>query len=245
MNNLLKMDCYQLFHSRLYWYGTLGVFLIGFLTADTYVPEVMGPSGGMAESLADIVDGMVYDSTFLLILISCILAVCLGQEFSWRTISQEVCTGHGRRHIFTSKLMVYLSAFNAMALIYPIAGCIREIARFGLAQIQELLYHLVKAAAYSLLLNSAVFLIPILCCFYFRNTAKAVASAALITFVSSLYLGYGMMLGFPVDFLPTFQIRKAVTDASLISLGSILTAVLWLLPLCLITWRIFCRSELT
>ena len=93
MNNLLKMERYQLVHNRVYWGGILGVFLLGFITADTYVPEVMGPSGGAAQSLVDIFNGMVYDSTFLLILICSILSLILGQEFTWRTISQEICVG--------------------------------------------------------------------------------------------------------------------------------------------------------
>ena len=62
----------------------------GFFTADTYVPEVMGPAGGKASSLADIFNGMVYDSTFLLIIISGLLALSFGQEFSGRTITLEV-----------------------------------------------------------------------------------------------------------------------------------------------------------
>ena len=94
MSNLIKMERYQFLHNRLYLTGILGVFLLGFFTAETYVPEVMGPAGGAAESLTDIFNGMVYDSTFLLIFISCILALILGQEFSWRTVSQEVSSGH-------------------------------------------------------------------------------------------------------------------------------------------------------
>lgn len=82
MNNLLKMEKYQLSHNIFYWCGLIGIFLIGFFTADTYVPEAMGPMGGAATSLADIFNGMVYDSTFLLIIISSILALILGQEFS-------------------------------------------------------------------------------------------------------------------------------------------------------------------
>ena len=65
MNNLLKMEKYQLSHNIFYWCGLIGIFLIGFFTADTYVPEAMGPMGGAATSLADIFNGMVYDSTFL------------------------------------------------------------------------------------------------------------------------------------------------------------------------------------
>ena len=64
MNNLLKMEKYQLSHNIFYWCGLIGIFLIGFFTADTYVPEAMGPMGGAATSLADIFNGMVYDSTF-------------------------------------------------------------------------------------------------------------------------------------------------------------------------------------
>ena len=80
------MERYQLSHNFLYWCGMVGIFLIGFFTAETYVPEVMGTTGGAATSLADIFNGMVYDSTFLLILMSSILALILGQEFSYRTV---------------------------------------------------------------------------------------------------------------------------------------------------------------
>ena len=50
MNNLLKMEKYQLSHNIFYWCGLIGIFLIGFFTADTYVPEAMGPMGGAATS---------------------------------------------------------------------------------------------------------------------------------------------------------------------------------------------------
>ena len=132
MNNLLKMEKYQLSHNIFYWCGLIGIFLIGFFTADTYVPEAMGPMGGAATFLADIFNGMVYDSTFLLIIISSILALILGQEFSSRTIDLEVNAGHSRKTIFFAKVISYLIAFNIMALVYPVAGCIRESVRFGI-----------------------------------------------------------------------------------------------------------------
>ena len=49
MNNLLKMEKYQLSHNIFYWCGLIGIFLIGFFTADTYVPEAMGPIGNICE----------------------------------------------------------------------------------------------------------------------------------------------------------------------------------------------------
>ena len=90
MEKLLKMEKYQFLHNFVYWCGMIGIFVLGFFTADTYVPEVMGPAGGKASSLADIFNGMVYDSTFLLIIISGLLALSFGQEFSGRTITLEV-----------------------------------------------------------------------------------------------------------------------------------------------------------
>ena len=97
MDKLLKLEKYQLLHNSIYWCGMIGIFILGFFTADTYVTEVMGPTEEIASSLADIFNGMVYDSTFLLIIMSAILALILGQEFSKRTINLEVSAGHSRK----------------------------------------------------------------------------------------------------------------------------------------------------
>ena len=94
MDKLLKLEKYQLLHNSIYWCGMIGIFILGFFTADTYVTEVMGPTEEIVSSLADIFNGMVYDSTFLLIIMSAILALILGQEFSKRTINLEVSAGH-------------------------------------------------------------------------------------------------------------------------------------------------------
>lgn len=244
MNNLLKMERYQLLRNRVYWFGMLGVFLIGFLTAETYVPEVMGPSGGAATSLTDIFIGMVYDSTFLLIFISSLIALIFGQEFSCRTLSQEVCAGHSRRQIFISKIVSYLAAFNLMALVYPVSGCIREFVRFGIAGSGLFLYNVSKAVLYSFLLNSAVFLIPILFCCCFQNAAKAVAVTAVVTFVLSLYLGYGLMLKLPVSFLPTFQIREAISMPGFLTVPAFLVAAVWTAALLSLSWGLFCKCDL-
>lgn len=244
MNHLLKMECYQLIHNWVYWGGILGVFLLGFITADTYAPEVMGPLGGAAESLADIFNGMVYDSTFLLILVCGILSLILGQEFTWRTISQEICVGHTRQQIFASKIISYLSAFNIMAIVYPIAGCIREYSKFGITAIGVFFYSVIKAVVYSFILNSAVFLIAVFCCFWFRNRAKAVAFTAGITFVLGLYLGYGMKLGFPVAFLPTFQVREAVSSKAFFLPEALVIGAVWMMVLIGLAWNKFCKCDL-
>ena len=244
MNNLLKMERYQLSHNFFYWGGLIGIFLIGFFTADTYVPEVMGPDGSAATSLTDIFNGMVYDSTFLLIIISSVLALILGQEFSCRTVDLEICAGHSRKEIFASKVIAYLVAFNIMALLYPVAGCIREYMKFGIAEAGIFIYNVVKAVVYSLLLNSAVFLIAILICCCLQSTTKAVAATASITFVLSLYLGYGMMLKLPIAFLPTYKIREAVSGAEFFQLSGILVGAAWVMVLVILAWKSFSRCDL-
>ena len=182
MDKLLKLKKYQLLHNSIYWCGMIGIFILGFFTADTYVTEVMGPTEEIVSSLADIFNGMVYDSTFLLIIMSAILALILGQEFSKRTINLEVSAGHSRKQIFTSKIISYLIAFNLMALVYPVSGCIREFGRFGVADVGMFFYNIIKAIIYSCLLNSAIFLIAILICCYLQDAVKATSVTAIIIF---------------------------------------------------------------
>lgn len=244
MNNLLKMERYQLMHNFFYWCGMVGIFLIGFLTADTYIPEVMGLIGREATSLADIFNGMVYDSTFLLIIISGILSLILGQEFSYKTIDLEISSGHSRKEIFTSKIIIYLIAFNIMALIYPVAGCIREFSKFGIDNVEFLFYNIFKAIIYSCLLNSATFLIAILICYYLRSLVKAISITVIVTFVLSLYLGYGMMLKLPVAFLPIYQIREAVSKQELFQLTAILIGIVWISILIFLSWIKFRKCDL-
>ena len=39
MDKLLKLEKYQLLHNSIYWCGMIGIFILGFFTADTYVTE--------------------------------------------------------------------------------------------------------------------------------------------------------------------------------------------------------------
>lgn len=123
------------------------IFMLGFITAPAYRSEIFGPKEKIAENLTDILNGMVYDSTFLLIIVSCILALVLGQEFSWRTVQQEIAAGHSRLTVFISKIIVYLTAFNLLALVFPAAGCIRESIYFGIHDLIGFLSDFVRAAA--------------------------------------------------------------------------------------------------
>lgn len=244
MGNLLKMERYQLCRHRLYWYGMAGVFLLGFFTADTYVSDLMGTAQKEAASLSDIFNGMIYDSTFLMIIISGLLAFVLGQEFSNRTVNLEIYAGYSRKSIFISKLFIYLPAFNIMALVYPAAGCLRELPNFGFGQGLDFLKNAVMGGVYSCLFNSAVFLIAVLFCFWLKSAVKAAAAASAVTFVLSLYLGYGLMLKLPVSFLPIYQIREAVCSTAFFLPYGILVGTVWTAALIWVSWRSFVRCDL-
>lgn len=244
MKNLLKMETYHLFTSRICRYSIIGILIMGFFTAETYVEEILGTNGKAAASLTDIFNGMVYDSTFLLIITSSILSLVLGQEFSSRTITQEISAGHSRKNIFASKVLSYLLAFNCMTVLYPLAGCVREYARFGIADSGAFFYNVGRGIFYSFLENSAVFLIAIFLCCRFKNAAKATAATAIITFVLSLYLGYSPILKLPVSFLPTFQIREAVRNSSILNLPALIVSFVWVLALLFLSWKSFSKTDL-
>lgn len=217
MDNLLRMEKYHLLHNRIYWCGIAGVFLIGFFTADTYMLETMENMDGMTTSLSDIFNAMVYDSTFLLIVISSLLAFILGQEFSCRTVNLEITAGHSRKEIFISKVVVYLLAFNIMAIIFPIAGCLKEYALFDIHDVGNLFCNVGKAIFYSFLLNSCTFLIAIWLCCYLKNAVMSVVATATVVFTLSLYFTYGMMIKLPVSILPIYQIRAVISTEDVLS----------------------------
>ena len=244
MNTLFKMERYQLFHNPIYWSTLVGVFILGFLTGETYLREPLGPGSGVSSALWDILDGMVYDSTFLLILLSSILALMLGQEFTWRTINMEICTGHSRSSVFAGKIWVYLCAFNLLMLVFPLGGCLREFSRFGLENAGVFTGHVLKAVFYSFLCNSICFMIPVFFCIVLRSMPKALGVTALVTFSMSMYLGYGMKLGLPLRFLPIFQIRNAVADPRFICGESVIVPLVWGIVLFFASWKVFQQCEL-
>lgn len=244
LHKLLKMERYQLRHNRVYWCAAAGMLAMGFLLSNIYLPEIMGPDGGPAASLADLLNAMVYDSTMLLILVSSVFALLLGKEFSHRTINQEVSAGHSRLHIFTAKVITYLTAFNLVAIVYPVGGCIHEFFRFGMPDVGMFLWHFARAVLFSFLLNSAFFMIPVLFCFWLRSASRAVVATALTVFSISLYMAYGMLWKLPVGFLPIYQIREIVRGASFASVKSILVAFVWLAVLFYAGWRSFRNCEL-
>ena len=55
MDKLLKLEKYQLLHNSIYWCGMIGIFILGFFTADTYVTEVMGSTEEIASKIIELI----------------------------------------------------------------------------------------------------------------------------------------------------------------------------------------------
>ena len=77
-----------------------------------------------------------------------------------------------------------------------------------------------------------------------KFTNGAIAVTALVTFVLSLYLGYGMMFDLPVAFLATYQIREAVFSVTYFLPWAILVGVVWIVALITFSWISFRKCEL-
>ena len=134
--------------------------------------------------------------------------------------------------------------FNVAALLYPCVGTLKETGRFGLTDGALAFAVIGKDVLYSLLLNSAVFLLVIALSIWLRAALKAMAVAALGVFALALYLGYGLMLGLPVDFLPIAQIRFVAEGSGFLQGTALAVGVFWLSAGALLGWVQFRRCDL-
>lgn len=245
MYNLFKMMRYQLVRDRLVW-GTMAMsLLLGFFMANGYIDANLGEVAYTAQNLADIFRGMVYDSTFLMVLLAPLLALRLGLQFSKRTVGRLASAGHKRGAIYICLVVTNLVVFNIAMLLYPLTGVLRESVRFGFAGGPAVFIDIGRMAVYSLLLNSAMFLLAMVICFFLRSSLRAMATTALAFFVLALLLAYGMGMGWSVAFLPMVQIRYAVVATSWWQPEAVIVGVIWCIVLMLLGWQCFRRCDLT
>ena len=123
----------------------------------------------------------------------------------------------------------------------------------GIVEIRNLLKSLNKEYGMTILVSSHILeelyqtaseFILIWIVFWLRSSARAIAVTALVTFVLSLYLGYGMMFDLPVAFLATYQIREAVFSVTYFLPWAILVGVVWIVALITFSWISFRKCEL-
>ena len=141
--------------------------------------------------------------------------------------------------------MVYLIAFHLMAFVYPVAGLHpRVFLGFGIARPGDFLGHCVEGIFLLCSVEQCSFSYwrSVSAC-WFKSMKKAVGITAGTVFALSLYLGYGMMLGLPVAFLPIYQIRVVVSTPQLWQPESILVGVVWAGVFWMMAWKIFKKSD--
>ena len=244
MENLMKMMRYQTLRDGIAWAVMAIMVLFGFFMADGYLDNVMGQADRAAKSLDDVFGGMVYDSTFLLVILSALLALRVGQAFSGRTIDLLVSAGHRRSAIYTTLVLNNLLVFNLAALLYPCVGTLRELGHFAGHLDAAAFVVIAKVALYALLLNSAVFLLVIALSIWLRAALPAMAVAALGVFALALYMGYGMMMNLPVAFLPIAQVRFVAEEGGLLQQGALLVGAIWSVVGVFLGWVGFRRCDL-
>lgn len=212
MYNLLKMERYCLKHNKLFWGCLFLITVVGILFSSSYVENLTARMDAIG-----IFDAMVYDSTFCLILCSAIITMFLGQEFSNRTITILISSGHSRATIFISKFFTYSVIFNIFMLMFPVAGSLRMSFVLGWdGLLIDNALHILQVLGFSILLNSAVCSICVFFTFFFRDMAKSISVSTMVVLLCGLLLAYGVPMGwfssFPwLRFFPMYQIREILS----------------------------------
>lgn len=213
MKGLIKKEMYCVARNPFLWLCILGDLLIGYLGARSYLLDIKTGQGATA-----IFDAMVFDSTGWMIVFSLVVVCLLGSGFSNRTVNNDICSGHKRKHIFFSKCIVFLLVYNILLLAYPTIGSIRMFFEIGVTNgVVTNIVHIVRIILFSLVLNSAMFSICIFIVFLFRDIAKSVSLSVIVVLSGALLMAYGTPYGWFDRFkflkiLPMQQIRYALDD---------------------------------
>lgn len=255
MNNLIKAERYKLFHNWAFWALLIGMALLGFFSGSGYRGFFLAHDHNSIEvtSISGVFNAMVADSIMLAVAVSAMLGWFMGRDFSLRTISTEVASGHRRMDIFISKAIVNLVAYNFVMFLYPLAGAVHETAYFGLGDITGNLLNILRTTLYLLLLQSAFFLITITIAFILRSGIMSVIVAPIVSFVIMIFFATGVEKKWPVALYylnPIYRLREATAMGSSISshgmilVPAIITGVVWIAACSMIIWRTFAKGDL-
>lgn len=255
MNNLIKAERYKLFHNWAFWALLIGMILLGFFSGSGYRQYYLAHDYEKiaVTSFSGVFNSMVADSTMPLVAVCAMLAWFMGRDFSLRTISTEVASGHSRRDIFISKAVVNLIAFNAVMLLYPMAGAIHEIGYFGIGDLTGNILNILRTGLYVLLLQSAFFLITITIAFIVRNGIVSAIVAPIVSFGIMLVFAAGVENQMPVAIYylnPIYRLREAtamgssISSHGLILVPAIITGVVWIAACSMIIWKTFVKGDL-
>ncbi|MBR2295509.1 MAG: hypothetical protein IJ869_07095 [Clostridiales bacterium] len=255
MNNLIKAEKYKLFHNFVFWALLIGMTVFGFMGGSGYRMNYLAHNYDPIEvtSFSGVFNAMVADSLFLLVAVCAMLGWFMGREFSARWIASEVAAGHKRSHIFLSKTLVNVIAYNIVMIVYPLAGAISQISYFGIGDLTGNILNILRTCIYMFLLQSAFFFITIMIAFLMRSGIKTAIAAPVVSFAIALLFANGVEHHWNIAtlyFSPIYRLREVtamgsqLTSTGLILVPALATALLWIGGCSMIIWKSFSRSDL-
>lgn len=228
MFNLLRAECYKLFHSRCFW----GIAAFALCLSSVLLADSVGQTSSLFFA-------SLYNVPVLYFLAIIFCALFIGDDFACRTLSAYVSAGHSRSQILFAKLVVCQLACMAI-LVLPLlahgwAGrlFLKEAFAGGPGT--------VAVVAASLL---AMCLLPFFFAFWFRDTGKAMAVPMMLFFLMIFWMN-GDKARLVSQILPMGQLRlTALQQDALPAARFVLTDCIWIFLLSMGAYGGFRRADL-
>lgn len=188
MNNLIKHRWFELRHNPILWMTfaiccVLTLLLIG-VTGEHYLTDSPMVAGVSHDWLGLFMNSTA-DCIFPLLMISgAFTSMMLGQQFSSRTIDQEIAAGHSRAELFFSHCMVGFVVPGTTVLLAIVIGCLRWVGSFPMPSAEAAIPYFFRVVVLLPLLGFSLFSACILFVVLFRDTAKTMAVSALFLLIA-------------------------------------------------------------
>lgn len=179
MSNLMKYEWYELRHNSILWLAIVVLCVFGFLIIGPGYLEGPPMVPNTPKNIQGIFMASAADSTYLFLIIAgAFTAMLLGQQFSNRTIDNELAAGHSRAEIFAARSIICFIVPNVAILLALFMGILRCSFTVPWPSALEAIPYFARTIGLLLLLN---FSLASACIFFvvlFRDTAKSMAISA-------------------------------------------------------------------
>lgn len=188
MSNLMKHRWFELRYNSVLWLTLIiccaFAFIVTSMTGLSYLTDAPMVEG-VSYNLQGFFSAMTADCIFpLLIIGGSFTAMMLGQQFSSRTIDQEISAGHSRVEIFASQCIVGFIVPNTAILLAIFIGCLRWAGSIPMSSAGEAIPYFSRTLILLSLLNFSLFSACIFFVVIFRDTAKTITVSALFLLVA-------------------------------------------------------------
>ena len=182
MSNLMKHRWFELRHNRTFWLTLVFCFAFTLLQVGTVGDHYMTDTpmvAGVTHDWMGLFRNAAADCILPLLIISgTFTAMILGQQFSDRTVDQEIAAGHSRAELFVSQCVIGFAVPNITVLPAILAGCLCWAGRVPMPSAAEAIPYFARVSALLLLLDFSLFAVCMLFVVLFRDTAKSMAVSA-------------------------------------------------------------------